>query len=258
LAPGTGKTKKGRLWTYVRDGRGWGSTDPPAVWYRYFPNWQGKYPQKHLADYEGTLQVDGYAGFEALFVASKPGVPASIIEATCFAHVRRKFFDLLEALKSSIAKEALERIGRLYEIETAIRGQSAEKRRAQRQQYAVPLLNELHAWMIEQRAKFDKGSTFANAFNYALNNWSALMRYTDDGHLEIDNSIAERSVRGAAVGKKNYLFFGSDTGGDRAAIIYSLIETCVCRMRHTHVHAERPTMPSQPFHDPTSQGFASA
>jgi transposase len=226
LAPGTGKTKKGRLWTYVRDGRGWGSTDPPAVWYRYSPTWQGKYPQRHLADYEGTLQVDGYAGFEALFVASKPGVPASIIEAACFAHVRRKFFDLLEALKSPIAKEALERIGKLYEIERAIRGQSAGKRRAQRQQYAVPLLNELHAWMTEQRAKFEKGSTFATAFNYALNNWPALMRYTDDGHLEIDNSIAERSVRGAAVGKNNYLFFGSDTGGERAAIIYSLIESC--------------------------------
>ena len=122
LAPGSGKTKKGRLWTYVRDGTGWGSTDPPAVWYRYSPSWHGKYPQKHLANFIGKLQVDAYAGFEALFVASKPEGAARIIEIACFAHVRRKFFDLFEALASPIAKEALERIGRLYVIETAIRG----------------------------------------------------------------------------------------------------------------------------------------
>jgi transposase len=226
LAPGSGKTKKGRLWTYVRDGTGWGSTDPPAVWYRYSPSWHGKYPQKHLANFIGKLQVDAYAGFEALFVASKPGVAARIIEIACFAHLRRKFFDLFEALASPIAKEALERIGRLYVIEKAIRGRSAEERQAQRQQHAVPILIELHAWMIEQSVQFDQGSAFATAFNYAFNNWDALQRYTQDGHLEIDNNIAERSVRGAGVGRKNYLFFGSDSGGERAAIIYSLIETC--------------------------------
>lgn len=243
LAPGTGKTKKGRLWTYVRDGRGWGSTDPPAVWYRYSPSWHGKYPQKHLAGYEGKLQVDAYAGFEPLFVAGKPGVLASIVEVACFAHVRRKFFDLLEAMSSPIAKEALERIGRLYQIETNIRGQSHDKRRVARQKYAVPLLTELHAWMTVQVATFDKGSAFATAFNYALNNWAALLRYTDDGHLEIDNNIAERSVRGIGVGRKNYLFFGSDTGGDRAAIIYSLIETCklnhIDPQRYLHYVLER-------------------
>ena len=203
LAPGTGKTKKGRLWTYVRDGRGWGSTDPPAVWYRYSPSWHGKYPQKHLRGFKGKLQVDAYAGFEPLFVASKPGMVARVLEIACFAHVRRKFFDLYEALQSPIAREALDRIGQLYKIETAIRGQSAEERRAQRQQHAVPLLAALHAWMIEQSAKIDKGSTLASAFNYAFNNWEALQRYTEDGHLEIDNNIAERSVRGAGVGR-NY------------------------------------------------------
>jgi transposase len=243
LAPGSGKTKKGRLWTYVRDGTGWGSTDPPAVWYRYSPSWHGKYPQQHLANYIGKLQVDAYAGFEALFVASKPGVAARIVEIACFAHLRRKFFDLFEALASSIAKEALERIGRLYVIEKAIRGRSAEERRAQRQQHAVPILAELHTWMIEQSVQVDKGSAFATAFNYAFNNWDALQRYTQDGHLEIDNNIAERSVRGAGVGRKNYLFFGSDSGGERAAIIYSLIETCklnhIDPQRYLHYVLER-------------------
>ncbi|MGP1667073.1 MAG: IS66 family transposase, partial [Rhodanobacter sp.] len=196
LAPGTGKTKKGRLWTYVRDGTGWGSTDPPAVWYRYSPSWQGKYPQQHLAGFAGKLQVDAYAGFEPLFVASQPTVPARVTEIACFAHVRRKWFDLYEAHQSPLAKEALERIGRLYGIEKAIRGQSAAVRQAQRQQHAVPLLAELHAWMTQESAKVEKGSAFAAAFNYAFNNWDALQRYTQDGHLEIDNNIAERSVRG--------------------------------------------------------------
>ena len=226
LAPGTGKTKKGHLWTYVRDGRGWGSRDPPAVWYRYSPSWHGRYPQKHLATYRGKLQVDGYAGFEALFVPKTPQVPARIEEVACFAHARRKHFDLYAATKSPTAKEALDRIGKLYEIETAIRGQSPEARRAARQKHAVPLLNALHAWMIHTRTQVENKSALAGAFDYALERWEALTRYTEDGCLEIDNNIAERSLRGAGVGRKNFLFFGSDTGGDRAAIAYSLIETC--------------------------------
>jgi len=140
LAPGAGKTKRGHLWTYVRDGRPWGSTDPPAVWYRYSPSWHGKYPQKHLAGFNGKLQVDAYAGFEPLFVATKPDVAASVVEIACFAHVRRKWFDLYKAHQSPLAKEALERIGQLYGIEKAIRGQSAEDRLAQRQLHAAPLL----------------------------------------------------------------------------------------------------------------------
>jgi transposase len=199
LAPGTGKTRRGRLWTYVRDGTGWGSTDPPAVWYRYSPSWQGKYPQRHLAGFAGKLQVDAYAGFEPLFVATKADGSARVTEIACFAHVRRKWFDLYEAHRSPLAKEALERIAKLYGIEKAIRGQPPEVRQTQRQQHAVPRLAELHAWMIEQSAKVEKGSTFAAAFNYAFNNWDALQRYTQDGHLEIDNNIAERSVRGIGV-----------------------------------------------------------
>jgi hypothetical protein len=144
----------------------------------------------------------------------------------CFAHARRKHFDLYAATKSPTAKEALDRIGKLYEIETAIRGQSPEARRAARQKHAVPLLNALHAWMIHTRTQVENKSALAGAFDYALERWEALTRYTEDGCLEIDNNIAERSLRGAGVGRKNFLFFGSDTGGDRAAIAYSLIETC--------------------------------
>jgi transposase len=226
LAPGSGKTKRGHLWTYVRDGTSWGSTDPPAVWYQYSPSWHGKYPQKHLASFEGKLQVDGYPGFEAMFLPTKPGVAARVLEISCMAHARRKFFDLHVALKSPLAKDALDRIGGLYQIEDHIRGSSPEQRLAIRKKYAVPLLDALHTWMIQSVSQIEKKSDLADAFNYSLNRWDELCRYTEDGRLEIDNNIAERSIRGIGTGRRNYLFFGSDTGGERAAIIYSLIETC--------------------------------
>jgi transposase len=226
LAPGTGKTKKGHLWTYVRDGRPWGSTDPPAVWYRYSPTWEGKYPQEHLASYVGKLQGDGYAGFEPLFLAPSPEASARVIGISCWGHARRKWFDIYEAQASPIALEALTRIGKLYDIEERIRYQSAEQRRQVRQDEAVPLLKELHAWMIGIAAQADKGSILLGAINYSVNRWTALMRYTDDGHLEIDNLAAERSLRGVGVGRKNYLFFGADSGGERAAIIYTIVESC--------------------------------
>lgn len=226
LAPGTGKTKRGHLWTYVRDGRRWGSTDPPAVWYQYSPSWAGKYPQRHLADFTGKLQADGYAGFNPLFEPSGPGQEAQVLEVACWAHSRRKVFDLYEAQQSPSALEALERIKALYAIEAQIKGRSPEERRVVRQERAVPLLNALRSWMIEVVSKVEKGSALAGALNYSLNQWDALMRYTDDGCLEIDNSAAERSLRGVGTGRKNYMFFGADTGGERAAIIYGLIESC--------------------------------
>jgi transposase len=226
LAPGTGKTRRGHIWTYVRDGTAWGSTDPPAVWYRYSPSWHGKYPQRHLASFKGKLQVDAYAGFEPLFVPSKPGEPARVEEISCMAHARRHFFELYEALKSPLAKEGVDRIDVLYDIEETIRGRSPQERRAARQEYAVPLLNEMHAWMIESLSQIDTKSDLASAFNYSLNRWETLCRYTEDGKLEIDNLIAERSIRGMGIGRRNYLFFGSDSGGERAAIIYSLVESC--------------------------------
>jgi transposase len=226
LAPGTGKTRRGHIWTYVRDGTAWGSTDPPAVWYRYSPSWHGKYPQKHLAAFKGKLQVDGYAGFEPLFLPSKPGEPARVEEISCMAHARRHFFELYKAQKSPLAKEGLDRIDVLYDIEKAIRGRSASERRAARQEYAVPLLNEMHTWMIESLSQIDVKSDLAEALNYSLNRWQQLCRYTQDGKLEMDNLIAERSIRGMGIGRRNFLFFGSDSGGERAAIIYSLIESC--------------------------------
>ena len=205
---------------------GWGSTDPPAVWYQYSPSWHGKYPQKHLARFKGKLQVDGYAGFEPLFVPSTPGASARVEEISCWAHGRRRFFDIYAALKSPIAKEAIERIGVLYQIETHIRGCSAEDRLAARQKYAVPHLEALNAWMIETLSQLDSSSKLADAFNYSLKRWKQLCRYTEDGRLEIDNGAAERSIRGMGIGRRNYLFFGSDSGGERAAIIYSLVESC--------------------------------
>ena len=226
LAPGTGKTKRGHIWTYVRDGTGWGSTDPPAVWYQYSPSWHGKYPQKHLAGFKGKLQVDGYAGFEPLFLPTRPGAAPRVEEVACMMHARRKFFDIYAALKSPIAKEAIERIGVLYQIETHIRGQSAEDRLAARQKYAVPHLEALRAWMIETVCQLDSSSKLIEAFNYSLKRWTQLCRYTEDGRLEIDNGAAERSIRGMGIGRRNYLFFGSDSGGERAAIIYSLVESC--------------------------------
>jgi transposase len=226
LAPGTGKTKRGHIWTYVRDGTGWGSTDPPAVWYQYSPSWHGKYPQKHLAGFKGKLQVDGYAGFEPLFLPTRPGAAPRVEEVACMMHARRKFFDIYAALKSPIAKEAIERIGVLYQIETHIRGQSAEDRLAARQKYAVPHLEALRAWMIETVSQLDSSSKLIEAFNYSLKRWKQLCRYTEDGRLEIDNGAAERSIRGMGIGRRNYLFFGSDSGGERAAIIYSLVESC--------------------------------
>lgn len=243
LAPGSGKTKRGHLWAYVRDGTAWGSTDPPAVWYRYSPSWHGKYPQKHLARFRGKLQVDAYAGFEPLFLPSKPGVAASIEEISCMAHARRKFFDLYAAYDSPLAQEALERIGGLYQIEDHIRGSSPEERLAARQRYAAPLLAALKSWMIESVSQIDRKSDLAAAFHYALNRWEALCRYSEDGRLEIDNNIAERSIRGIGTGRRNYLFFGSDSGGERAAIIYSLVESCklnhIDPQRYLHYVIER-------------------
>ena len=196
LAPGTGKTKTGHLWTYVRDGRPWGSTDPPAVWYQYSPSGTEKYPQRYLASFNGKLQVDAYAGFEPLFVPTAPGDRARVEEISCMAHARRRFFDVHTAPKSPLAAEALDCIGKLYHIEARIYGQSPEERLAARQAQAVPILKVLHAWMIEKASQVDPKSPLMEALNYSLYRWGSLCRYTQGGRLSIDNNIAERSVRG--------------------------------------------------------------
>jgi transposase len=219
LAPGRGKTKTGRLWTYVRDDRPWGDKSPPAVWYAYTPDRKGEHPQAHLSGFTGTLQADAYAGYGPIYADGR------VKESACMAHVRRPFYDLYEAHKSAVAKEALERIAALYAIEEEIRGRSAEQRRAVRNERSRALLESMKKWFEETLGKLSRKSDTTKAIRYALDRWDAVTRYCDDGRLEIDNSAAERSLRAVVLGRKNYLFAGSDAGGDRAAAIYSLVGT---------------------------------
>jgi len=219
LAPGNGKTKTGRLWTYVRDDRPAGDATPAAVWFAYSPDRKGEHPQEHLGTFAGTLQADGYAGFDAVYETGR------IQEAACWAHVRRKFYDLHMAHKSQVAAEAMERIAALYAIEEEIRGHAAGERQEVRNAQARPLLDSLKQWLEVTLEKLSKKSDTALAVRYALSRWDALLCYVDDGRIEIDNNAAERSLRAVALGRKNYLFAGSDAGGERAAAIYSLIGT---------------------------------
>jgi transposase len=214
---GNGKTKTGRLWTYVRDDRPAGSSESPAVWFAYSPDRKSEHPADHLKTFHGTLQADGFAGFNRLYETG------SVIEAACWAHVRRKFHDLYEAHASPIAKEALERIGALYGIEKEIRGRPPDDRQQIRNAQARPLLESLYAWLKASLSKLSRKSDVAVAIHYALGRWTQLLRYCDDGRLEIDNNSAERALRAVALGRKNYLFAGSNAGGERAAAIYSLI-----------------------------------
>ena len=218
LAPGLGKTKTGRLWAYVRDGRPHGDERPPAAAYFYSPDRKGEHPQLHLKSFKGILHADGYAGFNAVFDGGQ------VTEAACWAHVRRKFFDEHET-GSPLAKEALDRIGALYGIEANIRGKPPDERRQCREQQSLPLLADLKAWLDATLPKLSGKSDLAKAMRYTMSRWEALTRYLHDGRIEIDNNAAERSIRGIALGRKNYLFAGSDAGGERAAAIYSLIET---------------------------------
>ena len=219
LAPGTGKTRTGRLWTYVRDDRPAGDPTPAAVLFRYSPDRKGEHPQAHLQDFRGILQADGYAGFDRLYVNGR------ITEAACFAHVRRKFYDIHLADASPIAREALDRIAALYAIESEIRGRPPEMRQAARAARAGPLLDVFHRYLRATLTQVSSKSALAGAIRYALARWVALTRYCDDGRIEIDNNAAERALRAVALGRKNYLFAGSDAGGSRAAVIYSLIGT---------------------------------
>jgi transposase len=217
LAPGTGKTRTGRLWTYVRDDRPSGSADAPAVWFAYTPDRKGERPREHLKRYRGALQADAYAGFHHLYEGG------AIYEVACWAHARRKFHEIHLAHASPTTSEAIERIAALYAIEKEIRGSTPEVRKNVRQARAKPLLDRMHTWLEATLAKLSPKSDTAAAIRYALSRWRALTRYADDGQLEIDNNAAERALRVVALGRKNYLFAGSDNGGDRAAAIYSLL-----------------------------------
>jgi transposase len=217
LAPGLGKTKTGRLWTYVRDERPAAGEVAPAVWFAYSPDRKGEHPQGHLADFSGILQADGYAGFTKIYDGGR------VLEAACWAHVRRKFVDLHELHKSPVAADALDRIGALYVIEREIRGRLPHERCAVRQERSRPLLDAMKAWLELTLGTLSQKSEAAKAIRYALHRWTALGRYCDDGRIEIDNNAAERALRGVAVGRRNFMFAGSDAGGECAAAMYSLL-----------------------------------
>jgi transposase len=219
LAPGNGRTKTGRLWTYVRDGRPCGDTAPPAAWFAFSSDRRGEHPQGHLKNFRGTLQADAYAGFHSLYEGGR------MIEAACWAHARRKFHDILAATQSPTASEAICRIGELYAIEREVRGSPPEIRLAIRQARARPVVEDLRAWFDATLQTLSPKSEMAIAIRYALSRWPALSRYLNDGEVEIDNNAAERALRVVALGRKNYLFAGSNRGGERAAAFYSLIGT---------------------------------
>lgn len=217
LAPGNGKTKTARLWTYVRDDRPSADTAPPAVWFAYSPDRKGEHPQHHLRSFVGTLQADAYAGFNAVYETGR------VQEAACWARARRKFHELHVVRANAVTEQALGRIGELYDIEREIRGQPPDLRREIRQCEAVPRLATLKAWLEETAAKLSRKSDTTAAILYTLKRWEAFTRYAGDGRLEIDNNSAERALRAVALGRKNFLFAGADSGGERAAAMYSLI-----------------------------------
>lgn len=227
LSPGRGKTKTGRFWTYVVDERPWAGARPPAALYRYSPDRKGERPASHLSAYDGVIQADAYSGYEALTRStSPPGANRPrIAHAACWAHARRKLYDEHERTRSPIAAEALRRIGKLYDIEREIAGRPHEERLAVRAERAVPKLDELRAWMAGERRRLSSKNSLAKALQYALTRFEALARYTTDGRLAIDNNVAERALRGIGVTRKNFLFLGSDRGGERAAVIYTALET---------------------------------
>ena len=216
LDPGRGKTKQGRLWVYVRTG----GTDPPAVVYDYTPTRAQRGPQTFLADFDGYLQADAFPGYEALYASGR------IHEVACWMHARRKFYDIARAGNAPLAAKALEWIRGLYDVERAVRDAQPARRRRYRDAHARPLLEAFKTWLDTELRRIAPKSDLAIAMRYVTKRWKAFTRYLDDGLLEADNGAAERAVKGPVLGRKNYLFAGSDAGGQRAAVIYSLVETC--------------------------------
>jgi transposase len=232
-----GKTDTGRCWVYLRDDRPFGGQDSPAAMFHYSRDRAGEHPQRHLADYAGIFQADAFGGYNKLYEADRK--PGPIVEAACWVHARRPFFamaDLAENARrtaqgrtpgviSPLALEAVRRIDALFEIERSINGQSGEQRRAIRRELSAPLVADLESWLREQRAKLSRGNDLAKAMDYLLKRWPAFTRFLDDGRICLSNNAAERALRGIALGRKSWLFAGSDRGGQRAATMYSLIVT---------------------------------
>ena len=217
------KTKTGRLWTYVRDDRPFAGPGPPAAVFFYSRDRGGEHPEQHLAGFAGLMQADAYAGFNRLYEAARK--PAPIIEAACWAHARRKFFDLARINKAPIASEAVARIDTLFAIEREINGLAPQQRVTARTELSRPLIIGLEAWLREQRGLVSKNSDTGKAIDYSLKRWTALTRFLEDGRLCMTNNAAERELRAIAVGRRNWTFAGSDEGARRAAVLYTLIAT---------------------------------
>jgi transposase len=232
-----GKTDTGRLWVYVRDDRPFAGADPPAALFHYSRDRRGEHPRAHLASWSGILQADAYGGYGELYAPGRQ--PGTVLEAGCFAHARRKLFELADVegatrkksrgeragLIYPIALAAVKRIDALFDIERAINGRSATERLVARRERSAPLMAELHAWLIEQLAKLSCNHDLAKAINYMLRRWPAFTHFLDDGRICLTNNAAERALRCVALGRKSWLFCGSDRGGQRAAVIYTLIGT---------------------------------
>jgi hypothetical protein len=217
------KTATGRLWTYVRDDRPFGGPDPPAAIFSYSRNRNGEHPARHLAGYAGILQADAYAGFNELYNARRR--PGPIAEAACWAHGRRNFFELADLKKAPLASEAVRRIDAIFAIERELNGLAATDRYAARRDRVAPLADDLAEWMRAERARLSRHAETAKAIDYMLKRWAAFTRFLDDGRICLTNNAAERALRGIALGRRAWLFAGSDRGGERAAAVYTLIGT---------------------------------
>jgi hypothetical protein len=218
-----GKTVTARLWTYVRDDRPFAGPAPPAAMFRYSRDRSAEHPNSHLAGYRGTLQADAYAGFNELYAADRK--PGPIAEAGCWAHGRRKLFQLAEVARAPLAAEAVRRMDAIFAAERTISGLPAEERLAVRRERIAPLVDDLEAWMREHRGRLSRHADLAKAMDYMLKRWKAFTRFLDDGRICPTNNAAERELRGVALGRKAWLFAGSDRGGERAAAMYSLLAT---------------------------------
>jgi len=225
LQPGRGRTRTGRLWAVVRDERSFAGSAPPAAFYRYSADRKAEHAEALLGSSRGFLHADGYAGFASLYEPDPRTEKARLTEVACWAHVRRKIYDVHEATASPLAKGALERIAELFAIEQRINGCPPPQRLEVRQEEAVPLLTAIEAFLRSALGQISGKSTLAKAIRYALNRWPELIRYTTDGRLEMTNNAAERAIRPLVLGRKNYLFAGSDSGGHRAAAMYTIIES---------------------------------
>lgn len=234
--PGRGSTKSGRLWVVVRDEGAWGSPNPPAAFYRHSPDRKGEHAQARLASASGFLHADAYAGFAKLYQPDPITGRPRLEPVACWAHARRELFDEHVRTKSPIARQALEKIGAIFAVERGIRGQSAEARLAVRQAQTTPRPADLKNYLETSLGRISRKGDLAKAIRYSLHRWEALCRFTEDGRLEMTNDAAERAIRPLTLGRRNWTFLGSDTGGERAAVLYTLIQTCKLNGINPEVH----------------------